>query len=117
MDRTKFMQTCNDLLFNTDLPLKFPSKQSSVEVTEKSSAGTVMQTSIGQATTEVTPMHMALITAAIANGGNLMEPYFIESVENYKGEQVKKYMPSSYGKVMTAEEVAATRGKSVEEIH
>ena len=104
MDRAKFMQTCNDLLFNTNLPIAFPSKQSSVEITEKSAAGTVMQTSIGQATTEVTPMHMALITAAIANGGNLMEPYFIESVENYKGEQVKKYMPSSYGKIMTAEE-------------
>ena len=84
MDRTKFMQTCNDLLFNTDLPIKLPSKQSSVEITEKSSAGTVMQTSIGQATTEVTPMHMALITAAIANGGNLMEPYFVESIEIIK---------------------------------
>ena len=51
-------------------------------------------------------MHMAMITAAIANGGNLMKPYFIDSIENYTGEQVKKYMPSSYNKLMTAEEAA-----------
>ena len=104
MDNIQFMHTCNELLFNTDLPIEIPSKQSSVILDEDSKTGTIMQTAIGQATTEVTPMHMALITAAIANGGNLMEPYFIESVENYKGEQVKKYMPSSFGKIMTAEE-------------
>ena len=35
-----------------------------------------------------------------------MKPYFIEKVENYTGEQVKKYMPSSYGKLMSAQEAA-----------
>lgn len=104
IDNIELMHTCNELLFNTDLPLNLASKQSSVILEEDSDAGTVMQTAIGQATTEVTPMHMALITSAIANGGNLMKPYLIESVENYKGERVKKYMPSSYGKVMTAQE-------------
>lgn len=106
IDNIEFMHTCNELLFNTDLPIDIPFKQSSVILDEDSDTGTVMQTAIGQATTEVTPMHMAMITAAIANGGNLMEPYFIESIENYTGEQVKKYMPSSYGKLMKAEEAA-----------
>jgi peptidoglycan glycosyltransferase len=81
-------------------------RTSSVILDKTSETGTVMQTAIGQATTEVTPMHMAMLTAAIANGGNLMKPYFIESVENYSGEPVKKYMPSSCGKLMTAEEAA-----------
>ena len=106
IDNIEFMHTCNELLFNTDLPIDIPFKKSSVILDEDSETGTVMQTAIGQATTEVTPMHMAMITAAIANGGNLMEPYFIESIENYTEEQVKKYMPSSYGKLMTAEEAA-----------
>lgn len=104
IDNIEFMHTCNELLFNTDLPIDIVSKQSSVSLDEDSETGTIMQTAIGQATTEVTPMHMALITSAIANGGNLMEPYFIDSIENYTGERVKKYMPSSYGKIMTAEE-------------
>lgn len=106
LDNNEFMHTCNELLFNTDIPIQLPSKQSSVLLDKDSETGTVMQTAIGQATTEVTPMHMAMITAAIANGGNLMEPYFIESIENYTGEQVKKYMPSSYRKLMTADEAA-----------
>ncbi len=106
IDNIEFMHTCNELLFNTDIPIDIPSKQSNVILDEDSETGTVMQTAIGQATTEVTPMHMAMITAAIANGGNLMEPYFIDSIENYTGELVKKYMPSSYGKLMTAEEAA-----------
>lgn len=104
MENQEFMQTCDELLFNADLPLELPSKQSAVNLDKNSDTGTVMQTAIGQATTEVTPMHMALLTAAIANGGNLMEPYLIESIENYTGERVKKYMPSSYGKLMTAQE-------------
>ena len=106
IDNDEFMKTCEELLFGKELPIDFPSKASSVTLDKTLETGTVMQTAIGQATTEVTPMHMAMITSAIANGGNLMKPYFIESVENYSGEQVKKYMPASFGKLMTAEEAA-----------
>lgn len=106
IDKDDFIDTCNELLFNQDLPLQIPFKQSSVSFDENAETGTLMQTAIGQATTEVTPMHMAMITAAVANGGILMKPYFIESIENYQGEPVKKYMPSSYGKLMEAEEAA-----------
>ena len=104
IDETGFMETCGELLFHAELPLALSSKQSSVKLDKDSDIGTIMQTAIGQATTEVTPMHMALLTSAIANGGNLMKPYLIESIENYTGERVKKYMPSSYGKLMTAQE-------------
>ena len=106
IDKDDFIDTCNELLFNQDLPLQIPYKQSSVSFDENAETGALMQTAIGQATTEVTPMHMAMITSAVANGGILMKPYFIESIENYQGEQVKKYMPSSYGKLMEAEEAA-----------
>ena len=104
LDNEKFMETCNELLFHSELPIGMTAKQSHVELEADSDTGTIMQTAIGQATTEVTPLHMALITSAIANGGNLMKPYLIDSVENYTEEQVKKYMPSSYGKLMSAQE-------------
>lgn len=106
LENRKFKETCKELLFNNDLPLELPYKKSSVKLDSELSTGTVMQTAIGQATTEVTPMHMAMITAAVANGGNLMKPYLMDSVENYTGERVKKYMPASYGRLMTAEEAA-----------
>ena len=104
LNNEKFIQTCEELLFNSDLPISVSFNQSHVELSNKSEIGTIMQTAIGQATTEATPLHMALITSAIANGGNLMKPYLIDSVENYTGDQVKKYMPSSYGKLMTVKE-------------
>lgn len=104
IDNKALMDTCEKLLFNKELPLELPYRKSRIQLEKGAPAGTVMQTAIGQATTEVTPMHMALIVSAIANGGNLMEPYLIDSIENYEGEQVKKYMPSSFGKLMSAEE-------------
>ncbi len=42
----------------------------------------MMQTAIGQGETLVSPMHMALITAAVANNGVLMKPYLIDRIEN-----------------------------------
>ena len=33
-----------------------------------------------------------------------MQPYLVDSVENYTGDSVKKYTPSAYGKLMMAEE-------------
>ena len=104
LDNKKFMETSKELLFNRELPISIVSKQSHIDLSADSEVGIIMQTAIGQATTEVTPLHMALITSAIANGGNLMKPYLIDSVENYTGDQVKKYMPSSCGKLMTTEE-------------
>lgn len=106
LDQDAFLGTCKDLLFNKDLPIELPSKKSSLSIGKDSDTGTILQTAIGQAKTEVTPMHMALLTSAVANGGNLMKPYLIDSVKNYTGSQVKKYMPSSYGKLLTAEEAS-----------
>lgn len=64
----------------------------------------ILQTSIGQGSTQVTPLHNAMMTAAIANGGVLMKPYLIDHVENVLGEEVKKFLPASAGSLITAEE-------------
>lgn len=104
LEQDKFLNTCEELLFNQSLPLEIEYNKSSLTMNEDAAAGTIMQTAIGQATTEVTPMQMAMITAAIANGGNLMKPYLVDSVENYTGDRVKKNMPSSYGKLMSIQE-------------
>lgn len=33
---------------------------------------------------------MALITETIANGGTLMQPYYVDKVTNYTGTEVKR---------------------------
>ena len=102
-----FRDTAKSLLFNSLLPITGLSyKQSSFQMGPRADTWEILQTSIGQGITQVTPMHNAMITAAIANGGTLMKPYFLNSVETAGGEEIKKFMPASYGSLMTAGEAA-----------
>ena len=102
-----FRNTAKDLLFNSPLPIAgLPYKQGSFNMEPGADTWEILQTSIGQGTTQITPMHNAMITAAIANGGTLMKPYFLDSVETAGGEEFKKFMPASYGSLMTAGEAA-----------
>ena len=102
-----FRDTAKSLLFNSLLPITGLSyKQSSFQMGPGADTWEILQTSIGQGITQVTPMHNAMITAAIANGGTLMKPYFLNSVETAGGEEIKKFMPASYGSLMTAGEAA-----------
>ncbi|MDD3414281.1 MAG: penicillin-binding transpeptidase domain-containing protein [Lachnospiraceae bacterium] len=106
LDENSFKKTCEQLLFNKDLPIKIPFNRS--EFSLKSGAGTeeIMHTAIGQGQTQITPMHMAMITCAIANQGVLKKPYVIDRIENYNGDVIKNYSSSSYGNLMTQEESA-----------
>lgn len=102
-----FHSTSEALLFNKELPVPITYNKSRFQLDGTSSKWEALQTSIGQGATQVTPMHMALITSAIANGGTLMKPYFIDRVESGEGRLVEKFVPSSYKTLMSAQEAAA----------
>lgn len=104
LDPDQFTKLCNGMLFNTNLPTTFESSKSSFALSADDGDSLVMETSIGQGKTLVTPMHMALVTAAIANDGVLMKPYVVERTENYKGISVKEYTPNIYGTIMSEED-------------
>ncbi len=110
LNKKKFADLCNDMLFHTDLPISYPSNQSSFVLKESSNTDQVTQMAIGQGETLVTPLHMALITSAIANDGILMRPYVIDHTENYKGIPVKNYKSSTYGSLLTKEEAQKLQG-------
>lgn len=110
LDREKFAQTLKNLLFDEPLPLTLTYKQSSTEVSGDMSDAEMMQTSIGQGRTQITPMHLNMITSAIAGGGVLMKPYVIDHVENDAGNIVKSFQPQAYGRLMGGEEASILRG-------
>ena len=60
-----------------------------------------MQTGIGQGKTQVTPIHMTLITAAIANDGVLMKPYVVSAVENNNQDVIKSYSAQEYKRLLS----------------
>lgn len=97
-------ETAESLLFNHKLPIELPYSRSKFTLEKKSGVPLEMQTAIGQGNTLATPMQMALITCGVANGGNLMKPYFVDRIESYTGEQVKKNSPSIYKNLMSSSE-------------
>lgn len=92
-------------LFNKSLPYMDASATSRFYLDGKSNDGYVPQTAFGQGDTLITPLHNAMIMSTIANGGLMMKPYMIDSVENYKGTRIRKFSPSSYETLLTPSEV------------
>jgi peptidoglycan glycosyltransferase len=56
--------------------------------------------SIGQDKLEVTPLQMAMVASAVANGGKLMVPHLTTKVLNQDGQTVETVNPSVYSQVM-----------------
>ena len=69
-----------------------------------------MQTVIGQGETLITPLHLNMITSAIANKGKLVEPYLLKSVKNNYGAVIKEFSSSGTSQFMSEEEAAILVG-------
>lgn len=104
LDGDEFHSMCEDFLFNKSLPMKLQHSTSQFTFDGDSSTAEQMTTAIGQGKTLVTPMHMALLTATVANGGIMMKPYLVDHIQTYDGDIVSKNSPSKYKRLMTTEE-------------
>ncbi|MCH5341672.1 MAG: penicillin-binding protein 2 [Acetatifactor sp.] len=104
LDRDQFQQTLNDLLFDGELPISLRYAKSSIQISKNITDSEMMQTYIGQGKTQITPMHLNMLTCAIANDGVLMEPLFIDRVESAEEKVVKTFRPQTYGRLMSQEE-------------
>lgn len=105
LDLNSFNKLCEDFLFNQDLPVEMASNPSSFSLNKGvSGVKEAMQTAIGQGNTLITPLHNAMITAAVANGGVMMKPYLVDRVENAEGGRVKRFSPQIITKPMTPQE-------------
>ena len=58
---------------------------------------------IGQGEVLVTPLHMAMISGAVANKGEMMQPYLVKNITTALGQNVKTGTPSVYRRVMYEE--------------
>ncbi len=104
LDNTNFRKVAEEFLFNHSLPTSMQHSQSVFKLEKESSTGEQMTTAIGQGGTLVTPLHMALITSTIANGGIMMRPYYVDHVETNDGTVVKQFDPEIYKKILTPDE-------------
>jgi peptidoglycan glycosyltransferase len=74
------------------------------------------QSAIGQGTVAVTPLAMAMVAQAVANGGKMMTPHVLDHVENQDGEPVPgtAFVPHGYRDSMTRETAATLRGLMID---
>ena len=100
IDPDAMSDTLRSLLFNSKLPYDLPYVRSSINMPNTLSSEGIMQMSIGQGTTAMTPLHLNMITCAVANGGVLMRPHLVDELHDAKGRTLKVYSPSSYGSLM-----------------
>lgn len=106
LDRARFGDTLDGLLFNEELPVAFNYNKSRLIVDESTTDSDIMQAAIGQGTTQITPLHLNMITCAIANNGMLMKPYLVDYVKNNEGNIIKQFNTASYRRLMSEEEAA-----------
>ncbi|MGN0156396.1 MAG: peptidoglycan D,D-transpeptidase FtsI family protein [Lachnospiraceae bacterium] len=104
LDRNAYGETLNKLLFNQKLPLDFNYSVSNLTVDDSISDDDMIQISIGQGKAQITPMHLNMITNAIANGGVLMKPQIINKIMSSDGKTITEYEAESYKTLMTKEE-------------
>lgn len=104
LDLTSFSELCKKLLFGQKLPGAFQTEKSSFPLDASSPENEIPQGIIGLGKTEMTPLHNAVLVAAVANGGVMMEPYVVDHIEDADGQLVRKYTPTVYKSIMTPEE-------------
>lgn len=110
LDRERFGKTASDFLFNQQLPFALPSAVSRFNLSRDSSNWDIMQASIGQGTVLMSPLHVALLTEAVANDGVCMPPTLLTEVLNPEQETVERLQPRAGIRLMSPEEAALLKG-------
>ena len=77
------------------------------DILEAGDAVDIGRVAIGQERLQVTPLQMAMVAAAIANGGRLMRPHLVEKVTDADGRTVRRLKPSEESKVMSSSTAGA----------
>ncbi|MEA2844084.1 MAG: penicillin-binding protein, partial [Actinomycetota bacterium] len=71
------------------------------------------KSAIGQQDVQATPMQMALVASAIANGGVIMTPHVMKEVTDSKAEVIDTYSPKPWLTAVPAKVAADTKGMMV----
>ena len=101
--------------FGAKPPMDFPPEQMSTSgsyrkgrvISEKSRFVDVGRMGIGQDKLEVTPLQMAEVAAAVANGGKLMKPHMTDRIVDTDGRTVDRIEPQVQSTVMRSSTASA----------
>jgi len=109
----QLFETMERFGFNSNPPIDLPEDQvyesgvySEEELLGRNDPVDLARVAIGQERLAVTPLQIAMVAAAVANGGKLMKPQIWSRVVDPDGRVVKKMEPSQYSQPISAETAA-----------
>ncbi|WP_375388965.1 peptidoglycan D,D-transpeptidase FtsI family protein [uncultured Amnibacterium sp.] len=103
--------------FGFDTPLSIPLKVTpSSYPAEQLDGAQTAQTAFGQFEDRATPMQMAMVAAAIGNGGVLMKPNLVEKIVSPSLETVDRFSPEQLGTPVSADTAAKVKAMMVSSV-
>ncbi len=84
--------------FGSEIPFELPVAISELDSDPSflNSQASLAVTAFGQGQIEATPLQMALVADAVANGGTMMEPYLVQKISDEKGTTLSTNSPSTW---------------------
>ena len=110
-----FAGMVSKLMFNSSLQGDFPHAQSRFYADDMKDTDKAV-TAIGQGKTLMSPLHLAMITGAIANGGTMMKPYIVSSVKTNGGIPIKTASPEVLSYAIPPETAEFVKGLMVDTV-
>ena len=91
MGNEKLKEVSERFGFNARIPgVGVSISQSNFPTLEEYELGNMAQSGIGQGSVTVTPMQMAIVSAAVANDGVLMQPKLVNKIVDKDGNTIKE---------------------------
>ena len=110
-------QSAEDFAFNSELNFPLEHSKSSFVLDGNSTQSEIIETSIGQGKTLVTPLYMAMVTSAIANNGVMMNPYVVDHSETPWGGVRNRTIPSTFKRVVSTDTAYVIRDLMIEVVN
>lgn len=99
LGRELLYEYAGKFLFNLHIPFDLPLAASNIQVPEDDFGLAEIASGFNKETL-ISPLHAALITAAVANGGTVMEPWLVKHVRDESNNIVYSANPSRLSKVI-----------------
>jgi len=104
-DIDKYKKDASSLFIGSGIPYRYGQPyKGNFELSQNSSDKEKAHAAIGQAKTTIAPLHNAMITCAIANGGDIMKPKLVKKIQTPGGKVIEEVKDEKYENRMTKEE-------------
>lgn len=101
----KFSEDVNSVFIGTGVPYRYGEPyKGQFKLKDSDNIKMKAQTFIGQGETLITPLHNAMITCAIANGGYVMQPKILSKIESASGKVISEVKNEKSKEIMTKQE-------------